>query len=391
MSEHPENEPLIPDDQTPDAPEPVDAPNLPEPVDRGSEPEIVEPPVVLEDTQPQRPLVTPMFGPLPPPGEPPFDDDDTPPRPMRPPQEPAGTPARSLLTLLVMVMMLCICITSVGLAGFAGYRDGLATSAAKSTHAVATEIAVQYAAGVENMDAGLYELAIARFEWIVETVRPPARYLSDSVARLSIARTAAAVTPTPSAAPTEASTPTPTITPEPTRTPVPAPATEATPAPDMSNPAYLYEEAARASRLGRYEEAIEWLRSLQALDSNHRPQETHAMLMEALTLQGRIYLRGANEDGEDQLARGVLLIYEASELGTVEPQSLLYEADVAERYLNARNYLNGGNYAQAAAILEQLCAEAESTCNWSYRGVSVRDLLERARAGGPAPGAANGS
>ena len=27
--------------------------------------------------------------------------------------------------------------------------------------------------------------------------------------------------------------------------------------------------------------------------------------------------------------------------------------------------------------MEQLCAEAESTCNWGYRGVSVRDLLER--------------
>lgn len=144
-------------------------------------------------------------------------------------------------------------------------------------------------------------------------------------------------------------------------------------------------------RLARYEEAIEWLRSLRALDPNHRPAETQTMLMEALTLQGRIYLRGANEDGEDRLARGILLIYEADDLGTVEPAGLLYEADVAERFLNARSYLNGGNYAQASAILEQLCAEADSTCNWSYRGTSVRDLLEQARAGGPAPGEASGS
>lgn len=366
MSEHdPHKEPTR-DERLPDAP-----------LDPTSEPALSP-----DDTQPQRLVDAPRAaGPWIKPERPPAEDDTSP----RPPR-PGATPARPLLMVIVMALMLCICVTAVGLAGVAGYRDGLATNEAKATQTVATEIAAQYAAGLENLDAGLFELAIARFEWIVETVRPPARYLGDSQAMLSVARTAAAVTPTPTAAPTEAATPTPTFTPEPTRTPVPAPATEATPAPDMSDPAYLYEQAARASRLARYEEAIEWLRSLQALDPNHRPQETHAMLMEALTLQGTIYLRGANEDGEDKLARGVLLIYEASDLGRVEPQSLLYEADVAERYLNARNYLNGGNYAQAIAILEQLCAEAESTCNWGYRGTSVRDLLERARAGGAADG-----
>lgn len=378
MSEHDRHDEASQDDLIPDAPEPVEPP-----IEVTSEPAVSH-----DDTQPNAPvdeLRAPWVRPELPPA-----DDDTSPRPPRPPR-PAATPARSLLMVMVMALTLCICGTAVGLAGVAGYRDGLATNEAKATQTIATEIAEQYAAGLENMEAGLYELAIARFEWIVETVRPPARYLGDSASRLSVARTAAAVTPTPTAAPTEAATLTPTRTPEPTRTPVPAPATEATPAPDMSDPAYLYDQAARASRLARYEEAIEWLRSLQALDPNHRPQEAHAMLMEALTLQGTIYLRGANEDGEDRLARGVLLIYEASDLGRVEPQSLLYEADVAERYLNARNYLNGGNYAQAIGILEQLCAEAESTCNWGYRGTSVRDLLERARAGGPAPGEADGS
>jgi len=380
MSEHDPYQEPTQDEGLPGAPEPQDA----------STGRTREPALSPDDTQPQPMVDGPRTaGPWVRPELPPAEDDTSP----RPPRSPraGATPARPLLMVMVMVLMLCICATSVGLAGVAGYRDGLATNEAKATQTIATEIADQYAAAVGDMDAGLYELAIARFEWIVETVRPPARYLGDSAARLSAARTAAAVTPSPTSAPTEAATSTPTFTPEPTRTPVPAPATEATPAPDMSDPEYLYDQAARASRLGRYEEAIEWLRSLQALDPNHRPQEAHAMLMEALTLQGTIYLRGANEDGEDKLARGVLLIYEASDLGRVEPQGLLYEADVAERYLNARNYLNGGNYAQAIAILEQLCAEAESTCNWGYRGVSVRDLLERARAGGPAPGETDGS
>lgn len=349
---------------------------------------VFEPPPREDDTQPKAPLgglAAHLAA-----NEPPALDDDTSPR-LPPAPSLAGTPARSLLLLVVMAGMLCICIAAVGLAGFAGYRDGLAINEARATRTVAAEIAQQYAAGVENMDQGLFELAIARFEWIVETVRPPARYLGDSPARLAAARTAIAVTPTATITPTEAATATLTPAPQPTRTPVPSPATQATAAPNPADPAYLYDQAARAMRLSRYEEAIEWLRSLQALDPNHRPAETQGMLMEALTLQGRIYLRGANEDGEDQLARGILLIYEADDLGTVEPQGLLYEADVAERYLNARSYVNGGNYSQAIAILEQLCAEAESTCNWGYHGVSVRDLLEKARVGGPPSDEAGGS
>lgn len=363
MSEHEHHDETLP-------PEPDPRPDASSP--------ITEPPPGEGDTQPQAPATA-----APPamPAEPPAAWDDTAPRPPRPAPPPQATPARTLLLLTLMLGMLCICMTMVGLGAVAGYRDGLATNEAKATQAVATEIAQQYAAGMENLEQGLYELAVARFEWIVETVRPPARYLGDSAAWLEIARTAAAITPTATPSPTSAVTATPTPTPQPTRTPIPTVPTEATAAPDPTNPAYLYDQAARSMRLARYEDAIEWLRSLRALDPNHRPAETQAMLMEALTLQGRIYLRGANEDGTDQLARGVLLIYEANELGTVEPQSLLYEADVAERYLNARNALNGGHYAQAVAILEQLCAEAESTCNWSYRGVSVRELLERARAG----------
>ncbi len=163
-------------------------------------------------------------------------------------------------------------------------------------------------------------------------------------------------------------------------------ATQATAAPDPADPAYLYDEAARAMRLSRYEEATSGCARFRRSKSESPPGR------DARDADG-----GADAPGTDlparrerrrrrPAARGILLIYEADDLGTVEPQSLLYEADVAERYLNARSYVNGGNYAQAIAILEQLCAEAESTCNWGYRGVSVRDLLERARAAGPPPG-----
>jgi hypothetical protein len=106
------------------------------------------------------------------------------------------------------------------------------------------------------------------------------------------------------------------------------------------------------------------------------------MLIEALTKQGRIYLRGQNTDGEDMLARGVLLIYRADELGPVEPPDLLGEANFVEMYINARNYVTGGDYARALPVLEELC---RINCGWSYHGASVQDLLDSAQAGGSTP------
>ena len=60
---------------------------------------------------------------------------------------------------------------------------------------------------------------------------------------------------------------------------------------------------------------------------------------------------------------------------------LLGEAIFAEDYINARNYVNGGYYAQALPILEDLC---NRNCGWGYPSldpVTVRDLLQQAQAG----------
>ncbi|MBN1201019.1 MAG: hypothetical protein JXJ20_04105 [Anaerolineae bacterium] len=279
--------------------------------------------------------------------------------------------ARPLLLGVIMLGTLCICLMLVALAGFAGYRDGLATNDYRVTQTLATGIAEQYATGVADFQSGNFELAIARLEWIVKTIQPAPDYLRDSPALLAMASTMNAYTPTPTAT----GTPTPTAIPEPTL----IPADVETPEPTGADPAYLYEQAETAMRQSDYEAAIEWLESLRGLDTGYRAAEATAMYMEALTRLGRMYLRGQNTDGEDQLARGVLLIYRADEIGMVEPASLLYEADFAERYLNARNYISGGNYAAAVPVLDVLCNE---NCDWAYRGVSVRDLLEQAQAGG---------
>ena len=136
-------------------------------------------------------------------------------------------------------------------------------------------------------------------------------------------------------------TPTPTASPPPVATDIPAP-TATIPVTStldpLQDPAYYYDQAATQMRLARYEEAIEWLDALTALDPTYRSSEVKAMLLEALVNQGRIYLSGSNEDGEDKLARGVYLIYRADEIGTVEPDWVLGQAIFVERYINCLLY-----------------------------------------------------
>ncbi len=321
-----------------------------------------EPPLAEEDTRPRAPVSIP-----PPAEEPPID-------PLADTAEiiVGGTAARPLLLLLVLGTTLCLCLLMVGFAGFAGYRDGLATNDARLTQTIATGIAEQYRMGVNDLAQGYAELAAARFAWIVETVNAPAAYAGDSAQLLATARAIVSYTPTP--APTD--TPTPSSTPSPSPTP-PLPSPTPSPEPGQ-DPAYLFEQAQTAMRLVRYEEAIEWLDALRALAPDYRTAEVEDLLVKALTEQGKLYLRGQNPDGADMLARGVLLIYRANDIRPVQPSTLLGEAIFVEMYLNARNYVNGGYYAQALPILEELCA---MNCGWSYRGVSVQSLLEQARAG----------
>ena len=286
-------------------------------------------------------------------------------------------PRRALLYGLVMLSTLCLCMMLVGVAGYAGYRDGLATNDAKITQTLATGIAQQYATGVADLDQGYAELAAARFSWIVETLQAPADVAFDSAQRLATARAITSYTPTPS--PTVTPSPSPTALP--TASPIPAqidpPTATLNP---MQDPAHLYDQADIAMRVAHYEDAIEFLDALRAIDPTYRASEATAMLIEALTTQGRIYLNGQNKDGEDKLARGVLLVYRANELGTID-STLLGGAIFAEMYINARGYVNGGYFAAALPILEELCS---MNCGWGYpnvNSVTVRDLLDTAQAG----------
>lgn len=342
---------------------------------------VQEPPVADDDTHP-RPPVAPPQGAYP-------NEDEQVAALMADPKEWARRPVRTtgdhpvsrppgrpLLMATVMLGAVCMCLMMVSMAGFAGYRDGLATNDARMTQTLATGIALQYEIGVTDLQAGYAELAAERFAWIVEEIQAPTQYALDSPIQLAIARTIAAYTPTPYPTPTVTTTPQPSVT----ATIMPEPALPATATLELlQDPEYYYNQALAAMRVARYEEAIQWWDALIALAPTYRRPEVQAGLLEALTKLGRMYLAGANPDGEDRLAQGVNLIRRASKLGTVEPEWLVGEANFAELFINARNYVNAGYYSAALPVLNELC---NINCGWGYHGVTVQQLLTRAQNGG---------
>lgn len=286
-------------------------------------------------------------------------------------------PARFSFMRVIMItgtlcLSACFCFSIIALAGMAGLRDELHTVGTEAAATQLAEVETQYFMGEQDASAGRYEMAAIRFGFVA-TEMPD--YL-DALSQLEAIQAQLSITPTPSPSPTLNTTQTPTSQNSPQASPDTTQAASVTPeanANDPLNSANLFGLAQTAMNFGDYEEAIEWLEALVLVDPNYRRAEVREMRLNAYIAQGRIYLRGQNDDGEDRLAQGVQLINRASELGEVSGE-LLYEADFIARYLAARAYVDGGAYEQAREVLTQLCQE---DCSWSYAGVSVQDLLWR--------------
>jgi len=289
--------------------------------------------------------------------------------PLEPPAE-SPSIVSYIMLLVVLGMASCLCLMIIGLSGVAGIRDELSELETQSAATQFSGAATQYQLAQNDISGNNYELAIERLSFVLTQVPD----YQDAVSQLADAEIIAAYTPTPTVTPTTIPA---TATLEPTAEQA---TTDGSPAPTQDpnqlNAEELFNQAQSAMVAAEYEDSIEWLDVLILVDPSYRRDEVRQMLLDAHIAQGRIYLRGQNADGEDRLAQGVQLIFRANELGDV-PGDVLYEADFIARYLAARAYVDGGAFAQAREVLVRLC---EEDCDWTYRGVSVRDLL--AQAGG---------
>lgn len=261
-----------------------------------------------------------------------------------------------LILLVIGAAVICLSCSIVGLAGLAGYNDGVREVQRRATVTTQAEVIHQYNLALTDVASNNPALAALRLEHIVITVGANS---SDAVLLLTQVRV-----------PTATPTPSPTHTPTATLEATPTPSLPPTAGPPPLDPAALFAEAQSSSVLRDWARTIELLDILIAVDPAYEPAEVQRMLLQALTELSRRYLTDASTE---RLAEGILLAERAETLGSIG--DLAYEAYIAGRYLD-------GLTAEGMECLLSV-REWESVYNEApqYRDVRARLANSYARCG----------
>ena len=235
----------------------------------------------MEDTQPT-PVLRPLAGS----------------RPPAPPRPPAASSARSRRRRFFTWALLAIVLTGVFslLGAFAGVRSGMAARSAWEAEQSNLSVKEQYELGLLDMQEGRYQVALQRFEYVIQH-DPTFPGAADRLVEVNSILFATA-TPT---------SPPPTITPTPTVDPRP-----------MED---LFNQALQQFAAGDWNALIDTLTALRGKDPQYQ----------AARVDGMLYMALRN--------RGVRRILSESDLGGGS-----YDLSLAERFgpldAEARNVLN---------------------------------------------------
>ncbi len=254
----------------------------------------------------------------------PFGGEDTSPidleQPSDIPQKKKGRPwlLRGGLALLGLILVL-------GVSGILGYQNGIRRRTGQEAFQLAVAAAEQYELGILDMQAGRYEVARQRFEYVIG-LDPTYPGVTDKLAEVLLVLNATA-TPTPSPLPT---------------------AVEATPTPDSRAEEELFAQAEGYVASGEWSLAIETLEMLRKKNPAYRP----------IDVDGMIYLslrqRGVQKISLGSLEGGIYDLALAENFGVLDT-----EADSWRTW--ASYYISGASYwdvdwAQAVSYFEQVAA-----------------------------------
>ncbi len=235
------------------------------------------------------------------------------------PARAAPSLARRLAWLgLIFALILLVVLAA---AAYAGYQAGLSQRQIELRATQTAELGHQYDLGAADLAAGRYEVAVARFEYIL-LLDPAYR---DASQKLAEARQALQATATPA----------PTAT---------APAT---PAPTKTHAAA--EALAQAQALlnaGDWGGAIEAVALLHSIDPNYEKVKADGLLYLALRNRGVERIKG------DGMEAGIFDLDQAEAFGPLDNEASDYRA-WARLYLAAQSFW-GVNWKQTMDILEQL-------------------------------------
>ena len=211
--------------------------------------------------------------------------------PVQPPPQGSRPNQPGLLMILIIgAAVVCLSCSIVGLAGLAGYNDGVRELDTIAENTRQADINRQYDLALTDVAGGNRELAALRLEHVVLTLNAP---IVEAQALLTQVN---AVTATPTAT----LTPTPTSTPPNTATPTITP----TPGLALPEPATIFANAQASFTTRDYETVIDQLTVLRGLDVTYQEAEVEQMLHDSLVALSRRYL---TEPSGERLAEGILL------------------------------------------------------------------------------------
>lgn len=320
-----------------------------------------EPPIADDDTKPRPPLTadTPvqtmlsMLTPLP-------FERISPPEADIPEPEPARRRGCSstLLVAFVLFDLLFLCVGAVGFASLAGYRDGVNVAATYAINTQSAVVSTQLPRIAQDLAAKNWDSLLARCIYVA-TLQP-----SDPGMPSCIMQAQQALSATPTPLPTLSSTPSPTARPSSTPAPSLTPAISSASSPGAATgtpgsaalvtatTAFLPELFARAQeaiRQQQFDTAIGYLEAIRESDASYLPNDVTALLCNTYETVA------TNDENTGQLSEMIVAINKALGMNChlqAGNGSWEFTANAAELYLTARDYLNGGNYAQADRVFK---------------------------------------
>jgi tetratricopeptide (TPR) repeat protein len=227
------------------------------------------------------------------------------------------------LSLLGLGMVVLVLVILAG-AGYAGYQAGLTQRDSQARATQAADLDQQYQLGQGDIAAGRYQVAQARFEYILQ-LDPQYR---DAGQKLAQVRAAMAVTPTPTVAP---------------RTATPSPTVAATQSHEAAD---LLTQAQTQFAAGDWDGVVTTLSRLHAVDATYEAVKANGMLYVAYRNRGVAQISGPD------IESGMFDLDKAEAIGPLDSEALNYRA-WGRLYLAAQSFW-GLNWGQAMEILQQL-------------------------------------
>ena len=314
-----------------------------------------EPAISPDDTQPRAPAAIPQSSATASvDAEPALTPDDTQPRPVittleradegtaeEGEDQSAGGCGNPLLVGAVVLAFLCLFVTSVGLSGYAGWRDGVQAAQSRKASTVVAQAGAQATLARQDCDEGRYELCNERCAYVA-TQQPS---FPGMAACMSLAQIALSATPTPSSTPTVMPS-TATIAPSAAAS-TSSPNGGATSNGQMSAEE-LFARGQEAFRIPDYENAMKWLEALRGLNADFHRKEVEDMLVTTYQALGGQY------QYEGRLSEMIIVIKKALQIRALPDTGWEFTVSAAELYLSAKGYLDAGNYELADKVFIRL-------------------------------------